>query len=245
MSSSESSKGSASADAGASALVQDCESLLKALGAARLSRLLLLAGFLVFALTSAYYYYSLLNRLRSQEYVESVTGAVQTRLAGQTDTYMKEVQGLVDRSTPVVRDAFYDKAKTEIPALLKNVEHERDEFVNNLKSRTEGLLAAHYDSMVTKNEQLLVQELPELQDEELRKRMVANLHQVFEKMIRKYYADELNGRLVSLYDRWDHFPAVERATNDSTRLEDQFIATLIDLLARKLTENPMSAQSSQ
>jgi hypothetical protein len=217
-------------------LLNECQSLMSALGTARWTRRLLLLGLLAFAGGSVYFFYGLLSKLTSKESIDTIAQTVQNRLAGQTDTYMRQFQLLVDKSSPVVTDAFYTRAKSDLPLLLQGVEKERDKFVDNLKGRVEKLLAEHYDAMITKNEQLLIKELPEVEDPEVRKRLVANLHLALEKMIRKYYADELNNRLVAMYDRWDHFPAVDRVAGDSTRLEDQFIATLLELLSKRLTE---------
>ncbi len=203
---------------------------------------LLLLGFLAFSLGSAYVFYDMYARLRSKENIDKVTQTLQDRLAGQSDTYFREVQSLVDKSTPILTDAFYTRAKTDLPLLLQGVEKERDQFIDSLKGRVETVLAEHFDAMVSKNQELLVKELPELQDPEIHKRLVANLHVVFERMIKKYYAEELNKRMVSMYDAWDHFPSAERVVGDATRLEDQFIACLLDLLAHKLTDNSADAK---
>ena len=53
--------------------------------------------------------------------------------------------------------------------------------------------------MISKNQDLLVKELPGIQDPEIRKRLVASLRVVFERMIKKCYAEELNNRLVAMY----------------------------------------------
>jgi hypothetical protein len=219
-----------------------CDSMISALKTARWARNLLLLGFLAFALGSAYVFYDMYARVRSQENLDRVTQAVQDRLAGQSDTYFREVQSLVDKSTPIVTDAFYTRAKTDLPLLLQGVEKERDQFIDSLKGRVQNVLAEHFDAMVSKNQDLLVKELPEVKDPEIHKRLVANLHVVFERMIKKYYADELNHRLVSMYDAWDRFPAAERIAGDTTRLEDQFIASLLDMLAHKLTDNVADAK---
>ena len=221
-------------------VLRDCDALFSAMGSARWARRLLMLGFLAFALGSVYVFYDMYARFTKQENIDKVTRTVQDRLAGQSDTYFREVQALVDKSTPVVTDAFYSRAKTDLPLLLQGAEKERDLFLESLKGRVEKLLSEHFDEMMKRNEELLVKELPEVQDEELRRKLVANLHVVFERMIKKYYADELNGKLVAMYDAWDHFPAVERTPGESTRLEDQFIAALLDMLAHKLADNPAS-----
>src|SRR5271165_4188207 len=141
-----------------------CDSMISALGTARWARRLLLLGFLAFSLGSAYVFYDMYARLRSKENIDKVTQTVQDRLAGQSDTYFREVQSLVDKSTPIVTDAFYTRAKTDLPLLLQGVEKERDQFIDSLKGRVETVLAEHFDAMVSKNQELLVKELPELQD---------------------------------------------------------------------------------
>src|SRR5262249_6079203 len=102
-------------------VLSECESLMAALGMARWTRRLLLVGLLAFAVGSVYYFYGLLSRVTKKESIDELTRTVQDRLAGQSDTYMREVQSLVEKSTPVVTDAFYSRAKADLPKLLQGV----------------------------------------------------------------------------------------------------------------------------
>ena len=80
------------------------------------------------------------------------------------------------------------------------------------------------------------------QGPEVRKRIVANLHTVFEKMVKKYYADDLKGQLVALYDSVDRFPAADRPAPGEPKLEQQFIGTLLELVPRRMSmvERPLA-----
>lgn len=226
------------------ALIRECDALRDALGRANTVRRILIVGLLLFVAATGAMFYDMARRIGSRENLDDVTRRVQERLAGRSDSYMKEVQLLVDRSTPVITDAFYKQAKKDMPLYLSGVEEQRTVFVENLRARAEKALAEHYDKVIAKHEETLRKEFPKAEDPEVRKRLVANLHAVFERLIRKYYIDDLNGQMVALYDNWDHFPAADVPGRDDPRLEDQFIGTLLEIVKQKVTEDAALATAT-
>lgn len=226
------------------ALMRECESLSRALSQARLIRRFLLLGLLTLAIAASLSFYRFYTNLTSRENLDQMVGTVQKRLGERSDSYMTQVQTLVNSSSPVVSDVFYKQATKDLPLLLQGVEKERDAFVENLKARLARTLSEHYDGIVTQHTAILVKELPEAQDEQVRRRLVASLHIVFERMVKKYYADELNARLIAIYDAWDHFPAAAKPGKDEPSLDQQFIGVLLEAVSHRMAETSPKVTSS-
>ena len=227
------------------ALMRECESLTRALGQARSIRRFLLLGLLALAIAASLLFYRFYSNLTAKENVDQMIATVQKRLGERSDSYVGQVQTLVSSASPVVSDVFYKQATKDLPLMLQGVEKERDAFVENLKARLAKTLSEHYDGMVTQHTAILLKELPEAQDDEVRRRLVASLHVVFERMVKKYYADELNAKLVALYDAWDHFPAAEKPGKDEPSLDQQFIGVLLEAVSHRMAESSPAVSSSK
>ena len=218
------------------ALVRDFEALNQALSRSRQIRLIFLVLAVLLVGASTYAFYELANKFSGQENREKLLEVAQSRLSQRSDFYMKEVEKLVTKSTPVLTEAFSKQAKNDLKKYMTGVGKERDEFVAKLGTRVQATLDKHSQALLDKHQAILAKEFPVANDPEVKKRVVANLHAVFEKMVKKYYADELNGQMVKLYDSFDQFPAAPRPAAGDPSVEDQFIACLIDLLKLRLTE---------
>jgi hypothetical protein len=227
------------------ALMRECEGLTRAIAGARKTRRVLLIAIVLFIVAVSSLFYQMYRSVTAKENVDLMLQTVQQRLASRSDTYMREVQLLVDSASPVITDAFYKQSTKDLPLLLKGVESERDAFVVDLQEKLVKSLGDHYDAMIKKHEAILIKELPETENPEVRKKIVANLHEVFERLVKKYYADDLKVKLTALYDSWDHFPAAERPTKDEPALEQQFIGTLLEAVSHRLAETSQAVPSGQ
>lgn len=224
------------------AIVDESARLMKELAFSRKIRRLLMLGFLLFVGVSGWKFYELYQRVRSPENLNEITRLAQTKLQDNSDRYAKEVQTLVEQATPIITEAFYKQAKQDLPAFLRRAGEQRDILVTNLQERLTTRMDEHYHGILDRHEKILEEELPSAKDPEARQRLRTNLGIVFDRMVQRYYGDELKGQLVALYDRWDHFPAAAEPTGPGEpSLEDQFIGTLLDLLAHKLTQAPGGA----
>jgi hypothetical protein len=227
------------------ALMRECESLTGALAQARKVRRILIFAFLLFVIAVTLPFYRLYRSVTEKENVDRLLATVQQRLTSRSDVYMREVQMFVDSTSPVITEAFYSRSTKDLPLLLQGVEKERADFVVSLQERLAKALSEHYDAMISKHEAILIKELPETQDPEVRRKLVANLHVVFERLVKKYYADELKLKLTALYDSWDHFPAANKPGKDEATLEQQFIGTLLEAVSHRLAESSQAAQPTQ
>jgi hypothetical protein len=227
------------------ALMRECESLTGAIAQARTIRRLLMLALLLFAVGVSLLFYKLYRGVTDKENVDRLMATVQQRLSGRSDAYMREVQLFVDSTTPVITDAFYKRATKDLPLLLQGVEKERDDFIVSMQERLVKSLGEHYDAMIAKHEAILIRELPEAKDPEVRRKLVANLHVVFERLIKKYYADELKLKLTALYDAWDRFPAADKPGAGEPELEQQFMGVLLEAVSHRLAESSQAAPATQ
>jgi hypothetical protein len=100
----------------------------------------------------------------------------------------------------------------------------------------------HFNTLLDRHEKILQEELPTAKDPEARQRLRTNLGIVFDRMVKRYYGDEMKDQLIALYDGWDRFPAAPPPTGrDDPPLEDQFIGTLLEVLTQKLTQAQVGA----
>jgi len=227
------------------ALMRECESLTGAIAQARAIRRFLMLALLLVAIGVSVMFYQLYKSVTDKENLDHLTATIQSRLASRSDTYMREVRFFVDSTTPVITDAFYKQSTKDLPLLMQGVEKERADFVVSLQERFVKTLSDHYDGMIAKHEAILIRELPEAKDDEVRKKLVANLHVVFERMVKKYYADELKAKLTGLYDAWDHFPAAEKPAEGDPALEQQFIGVLLEAVSHRLAESSQAAPTTK
>ena len=219
------------------ALMRECESLTGAIAQASRIRRFLIFALLLVAVGVSVMFYQLYKSVTEKENLDHLAATVQERLISQSDTYMREVRTFVDSTTPVITDAFYRQSTKDLPLLMQGVEKERADFIVSLQECLIKTLGEHYDGMIAKHEAILIRELPETKDGEVRRKLVANLHVVFERMVQKYYADELKAKLTGLYDAWDHFPAAEKPAQGEPELEQQFIGVLLEAVSHRLAES--------
>jgi hypothetical protein len=216
-------------------IIRECEAMKGALARARMLRLLLLAALATFVAIAVWMFYDLGMKLQGEENLKRIETLAKQRLSGNSDEYMKEVQLLVDHSSPVVTQAFSAQVKKDLPGYLQALEKERDQFAEELLEQFWLRLDRHYRAAMAKHIALMEAEYPELKDKQTRERLVDNMAAASKTLVRKYYVEELQGQMTALYDGWDHFPAATPAVGGEAPLEDQFIATLLELLTYKLS----------
>ena len=149
---------------------------------------------------------------------------------------MKEVQGLVDHSTPVVTKAFYDRAKDDLPAFLQASQAERDKLVEELQEKLSERLKKHHEQLLARHQKLLREEFPAVEDEKLHEAMMANLQVAVDGLVQKYYIEELRQEMLTLYGLWDEFPPVPPGEHGDLPLGDQLIGNLLELAKIRLAE---------
>jgi hypothetical protein len=225
-------------------LQRDAEQLVHALAQSQRTRRLILVAMAVFVCVTCYAFYGLATRFQRKEQMDLLLRKAQDRLEKRSDFLMKEVQALVDHSAPVVSEAFYDQAKKDLPGYLQAVQAERDKFTENLQVRLEKRLKAHHQKLLERHAKLLKEEFPAVEDEQLHAAMMANIQVAVDKLVRKYYIEELKQEMLAMYGTWDEFPAADPPSTGDLPIEDQLIGTLLELLKLKIAESPTPIASA-
>lgn len=233
-------------DAAVDALVRQCSDLQSSMARGRAVRMLLTLAMLGFLVYFGMAYYNKGRQIQSEENVNQLVALAQSRLEERSADYMNEVEGLISASTPVLTEAFYERAKQDLPHYMAAMGEERDALVKRLQSRVQEKLMARKDQMLESYRGVLKQEFPDLTEEQYG-RMIDNLEVAVERLAERYYRDEIQGELNRLYDSWDHFPRHDAKAVAGVRTEKEFLAAVIDLVQHKLTapDRPSLASASQ
>ncbi len=222
-------------DARVVAVERQVESLQAALSTSRRSRQTLLLGFIALIAIVSFLFYPMVTRLQSEEYITELSNEAQSYLADNSDNYMREVQTLSDNVTPVITKAFYEQAKKDTPKFTLAMNREREVLMRNLERRLKEQINAHYERVLAEYESIIVQEFPQAEDEQIRRRVIANFREALNRMVQRFYADELRAELQAMYDTWDGFPIADPAEEGDPKLEDQLVGYLMELVTVKMS----------
>jgi hypothetical protein len=223
------------------ALQQEAAALQRSLSQARVLRLGLFVALLAFVIVVVLAFYRLGTRLQSEENMSALAKAAEARLAQRGDFFTRELQMLVENTGPVLSDAFSTQARKDLPQLLQSVEKEGDGLVDELSAQLTAKLDSHYQHLLDRHEKILKEEFPLVDDAVTQRRMMTNLHVAVDRLVKKYYIDQLQEETSKLYDQWSSFPAAAASASADVTTEDQFIETLLQLLSYKLTHASVAA----
>jgi hypothetical protein len=208
--------------------------LSAAMGRARAARLLIILTGMALVLVVCFKTYSLGMQVQSPEYLNALMVSGQKRLAENSDRYRGELDKLVDYAGPAVSKAFAEQAKKDLPAFLKKADKEKDALAADLQKEFGNRLTTHYQHLLAEQENTLKEEFPTIKEEATRQRMVKNLDKAVQKLLQKYYIEELHRKIDGLVYTWDHFPEADLPGPGEPPLPDQLIANLYQLLALSL-----------
>lgn len=217
-------------------LERDAVALTAALASSRRTRLLLLLAVVAFVGITCIAFYRLFSQFIGDEQRAKLQALAEKELHDRQDYLMKEVQTLVNSSTPIVSAAFAEQAKKDLPGFMRAAGAERDALVQNLQAKLEERLHAHHEKLLARHEKMLHEEFPAVKDDKLHAAMMANLMVAVDKLVRKYYIDEMSSEMQGMYKSWDEFPIAPPRAEGDDPLEDQLVANLMELLKTKLSE---------
>src|SRR5207249_9032501 len=116
-------------------MLRETDALMDALARARRIRFVLFLAVVAFVVVICWSFYQLAINFQSEKNQQLLLKTAQDRLSKNSEGYMRQVQGLVDRTSPVLTTAFYDQAKKDMPSYLGAMEKERDVLLNNLEGK--------------------------------------------------------------------------------------------------------------
>jgi hypothetical protein len=217
------------------AVLRESESLTAALRRGRAVRLFLILLTLALIAGIGWWFYNWIQQLRSEENLNRIQALAQERLTQNSDKYYGEVQRLVDTNYPVISQAFVDQVKKDLPTYLQAIDKERAQFTESIQKKLETTLNDRLMAAIDKHEALIQQELPATKDRDKLERIERNMREAMQRMIKKYYVDEMRDEMLGIYETWDRFPAAEPVGPNDPRLEDQLIGNLLEYLSYRFT----------
>jgi hypothetical protein len=225
--------GGGASDARVQAVQGQVEALEAALRASKKSRTIILLGMAAVIGVIAYYCNDLATKLQSEEYITSLSTEAQTYLDNNSAEYMKEVQTLTENVTPIITKAFYEQAKRDTPKLTLAMNKEREKLMKNVQARLEKQINDQYAKVLADYEKILVKEFPKADDDIIRRRIMANFREAMNRMVKRFYADQFQRELQSMYDTWDEFPIADAVEKGDVAMEDQLVGYLLELMTMK------------
>jgi hypothetical protein len=217
------------------AVLHESAALAAGLRRGRTLRLILFLVIVVVLAGVGWAAYSEAKEFTSDKNLARLGDVAQRKLEQKQDYYMKQVQDLVKQLSPPLTKAFRDQATKDSPRFLKAVEKERQPFQEHVQTEFEQRLNKRLESLQPRYVRLLKEEFPLLKEEKQQVDMAKNLAKAMERLLKKYYVDDLHDEFLMLFNAWDNFPVAQEAASGQSSLEDQFIDALKKLLAHRLT----------
>lgn len=203
------------------ALERETQGLAQSLGEARRTRLLILLLLVAFVCATCFAFYRLATRFQQPEQLQLLRTKAEEKLRDKSDLIVKEAQTLVDNAAPALQTAFMEQFNKDLPTYMQAVGAEREALVENLQKGLQVKLEAHHQQLLERHQALLREEFPAVKDEELHARMMANLQVAVNRLVKKYYIDEVHDQMFALYGLWDEFPMADPAASGELPLADQ------------------------
>jgi multidrug efflux pump subunit AcrB len=209
------------------ALGEEVTAIKVALRRASRTRLLMLLLVLVFLAVAIWMFYGLGKQFASEENLDRLAAKANERINQSSGPAMKQLQGLVDHCTPVLTKAFSEQAQADMPKYTKALEEQRELLVRNLESRLGDRVTARTEAVGDRFEAILQEEFPQVDDSELIVQLYASIEQILEKLVAKYYSDQIRQEVEGVVDTWNDFEMAEVPAEGETPLEQEFLAELM------------------
>ena len=222
------------------ALEKEVAATKVAMRRASLTRLVLLLLVLGFLALSIWMFARLAMEFVSQDNLDKLQAKATERIEASREPAMRQLRQLVDTCTPLLKEAFSKQAQADMPKYTKALEEEREVLVKNLQSRLSERINARYKKAGERYQAILREEFPQVQDPDLIVQMYGSLEQIMEKLVAKYYTDQLRQEVEGVCTTWQEFEMAELPAADEPPLEQQFLATMMQIGGQRLEETEVN-----
>ena len=214
------------------ALEKQANSLLAAIGRGRAIRNILLLALLVLVGALTYTIYQMGNRLTSPKFMAELTDGARHRMEKNGPEVQKQLVALYEKSNPILLKAFQERAEKDQPKFIAAAEKEWPVFQKDLEKRFEEKLLDQYKNAIAAGKPELERICPELKSNpEQYKKLEAGLFGVAERMVDKYYTQNIPPRFEKLDVNWRTYPAAPKAQEGDPSIGMQIVGHLYELLA--------------
>jgi hypothetical protein len=180
------------------------EQLRQALRQARVNLALIALMLLAFVAGTVYAVWFAEHRLRQKE--EQTLAAVRQRLARDMRPLSQELTDLAGEIGPPVAVAFYERLKADVPAYVHTVDEQSKELTEHVTAAVRRDVRAQYHAARGRYRAILREEFPEVTDPAQLDGMMARFEAVFNRLIQRYYVDQLRDLLAAAVRRWNAIP---------------------------------------
>jgi hypothetical protein len=185
-------------------------------------------------------FYGMGMEIQSPQYLDGLAKASQKRLAANSDKYAAQFQRLVDKASPALTKAFTEQVKKDMPEFIKKAEKEKDTLAANLQEDFSKKVNTHYEKLLAQQESTLKEAFPEIKDPATHERMVKNFDKAMQRIVKKFYVDDFRHQIDEIVSTWDHFPEATAPKPGEPTLMDQFIPSLLQYLALKISTSGLT-----
>jgi class 3 adenylate cyclase len=153
-----------------------------------------------------------------------------------SDVLVKEMEDLGKTSMPIVQQAFSTQINKDMPKHRAMFNEQRDLLMVNLQTRGDELLQARYQKILNQHKTILKSEFEGMDDAKI-EQMLAHINIATNRLLRKYYYEEIEGQIDQLKQTFDEF-AIAEPTGGET-LNQQLLGTSVELLRVKFVGDPI------
>jgi len=184
-------------------------------------------------------FYGLALEFRSQENLDLLAAKARDRANESSEPAKKELRLLIENCQPVLTEAFQKQAEADMPKYTEVFTQERDKLRANLEVRLSREITARYQETGERCQEILREEFPQVQDPELLVKVYTSIEGIMEKLVEKYYSDQVHQELQELQHTWDDFEMADLPGPGEPPLEQKFVTSLLRLAADKLDKGPV------
>jgi hypothetical protein len=214
------------------ALERQANNLLAAMSRGRAIRNVLLLALLVLVGALSFTIYQMGNRLRSEKFMIELSNVALARTKANEEAVKKQLLMLYEKSNPILMQAFQKQAEKDQPKYVAAAEKEWPVFQKDLEKRFEERLLDQYKNAIAAGKPELERICPELKgNPEQYKKLEEGLFGVAERMVDKYYTQNIPPRFAKLDVNWRTYPAAAKSREDEPSIGMQIVGHLYELLA--------------
>ncbi len=211
----------------------------EALGKMRRIRIFLLVALVAVVGVTIWKFYELAEKVRSEDNVAELMDAAQQRFNENRAIYIHELQTLADKAGPVIKTALEEQMQKDQTKFEEILDNEQSVLVENLQVGVTDALEKRQKQLSEEFERKFREKFPNAENDEVYTRMMANVEAALQRLIKKYYAEEIKGNFEEMAQTWEDFPAAEPAREGDVPLDDEMIGLLIELAQIKMAETDL------
>ncbi|MEM9942106.1 MAG: hypothetical protein AAF939_11015 [Planctomycetota bacterium] len=209
-------------------LENESRKLLNAVQWSSKVRKILFVLVLLFAVIAVFIFYRLFVEIRDNRITK-----IQQIISEQPEEFVqpltREVVAIAEKEGPYLADVFRKQAQDDTKLYIEAIEKEQNTLVDNLQKKFEKKVLESYAMMLDEQEATLKKEFPVLRDPEKMKYLRKNMEDVYEKIGKRYFVDNLKEEMESLVSKLEKFPA-STPNSDTIPVAEQIATEFLELV---------------